>query len=59
MDFSILEILRCNEHLVLAGNPQDLLSMAAARGVDGVLCDSVVLLLAPDSLAVVDVSRQM
>lgn len=28
--------------------------MAEARGVDGVLCDSVVLLLAPDSLVVVD-----
>lgn len=32
--------------------------MAEARGVDGVLCDSVVLLLAPDSLVVVDVSRR-
>ena len=35
---------------------KDLLSMAAARGVDGVLCDGAVLLLTPESLVVVDAS---
>ncbi|CAL1163760.1 unnamed protein product [Cladocopium goreaui] len=54
--YKLLKALR----LIQVGLPcarwtsQDLLSMAEARGVDGVLCDSVVLLLAPDSLVVVD-----
>mmetsp|Transcript_35621 Transcript_35621/g.57290 ORF Transcript_35621/g.57290 Transcript_35621/m.57290 type:complete len:138 (-) Transcript_35621:173-586(-) len=54
--YKLLKALR----LIQVGLPSarwtshDLLSMAEARGVDGVLCDSVVLLLAPDSLAVVD-----